>query len=285
MSLAIQPLTDDLLGEADRILMAAFRSPSRREELAFYRSLKPNGWLVATADGAPAGLGGVTSYGAFAWLGLMAVDPAMQRRGIGQALLEALIVRARELGRSAVLLDASDAGAPLYTRLGFVVEDRVLVYTRELSDTKLDGDLMAPHRVTTLTHEDLPALVEFDTRSFGGSREALLVASLQLYADRVFATHNESGAITGYVVAQEQRLGPWVATTPEAAKALLAHALTLQYVAAPSVLVPALNRDATELLERSGFRSSRELRHMRYGGESGLQRRERLYGQASFAIG
>jgi predicted N-acetyltransferase YhbS len=285
MSLAIQPLTDDLLDEADRILMAAFRSPSRRAELAFYRSLKPNGWLVATVDGAPAGLGGVTSYGSFAWLGLMAVDPAMQRRGIGHALVGALIVHARELGSPAVLLDASDAGAPVYARLGFAVDDHVRVYTRELPDTRLNGDSLAAQHATPLTRDDLPALVDFDARSFGGLREALLAASLQLYADRVFATRDESGTITGYVVAQEQRLGPWVAATPEAAEALLAHALTLQYVAAPSVLVPALNRDATELLERSGFGSSRELRHMRYGCEPGLQRRERLYGQASFAIG
>ena len=83
MSLEIKPLTDDLLDEADRVLMAAFRSPSRRDELALYRALQPDGWLVAALDGAPVGLGGVTCYGSFAYLGLMAVDPAMQRRGIG----------------------------------------------------------------------------------------------------------------------------------------------------------------------------------------------------------
>jgi hypothetical protein len=45
------------------------------------------------------------------------------------------------------------------------------------------------------------------------------------------------------------------------------------------------NRDAVDLLERSGFTSSRELRHMRYGGSPALERRRCLYGQASFAIG
>jgi GNAT superfamily N-acetyltransferase len=285
MSPAIQPLTYDLLDEADRILMAAFRPPSRREELAFYLSLKPNSWLVATIDGTVVGLGGVTGYGPFSWLGLMAVDPAMQRRGIGQALVEALIARAQELGSSAVLLDASDAGAPVYARLGFVVDDHVRVYTRETQTAPLEGNPEATRRVTPLAQDDLPALVEFDARYFGGSREALLAASFQLYADRIFATRDASGALTGYIVAQEQRLGPWVAATLEAAEALLAHALSLPYSEALSVLVPALNRDATELLERSGFSYTRELRHMRYGGEPALQRRERLYGQASFAIG
>ncbi|HEY7022478.1 MAG TPA: GNAT family N-acetyltransferase [Ktedonobacterales bacterium] len=285
MSLTIQTLADDLLDEADRVMMAAFRSSSRRDELAFYRSLKPNAWLMATLDGAPVGVGGVTCYGPFAWLGLMAVDPAMQRRGIGQALVEALIVCAHELGCAAVLLDASNAGAPVYARVGFVEDDRVRVYARETQTVPVEGNPEAAQRVRPLTRNDLPALVDFDARYFGASRETLLVASLHLYADRVFATRDEAGSITGYLVAQEQRIGPWVAATPEAAEALLAHALTLQYVAAPSVLVPALNRDATDLLERSGFRSSRELRHMRHGDEPALQRRERLYGQASFAIG
>jgi predicted N-acetyltransferase YhbS len=285
MSLSIQPLTDDLLDAADRVLMAAFRSPSRQDELAFYLLLKPNSWLVATLDGALVGLGGVTCYGPFAWLGLMAVDPAMQRRGIGQALVEALIVRARELGSPAVLLDASDAGAPVYARVGFVVDDYVRVYARETQTSPMEGNQEAARRVAPLTRDDLPALVEFDARYFGGSREALLAASLHLYTDRAFATRDVSGALTGYLVAQEHRLGPWVAATSGAAEALLAHALTLPYFEAASVLVPTLNRAATDLLERSGFSYARELRHMRYGGEPGLQRRERLYGQASFAIG
>jgi len=285
MSLEIKPLTDDLLDEADRVLMAAFRSPSRRDELALYRALQPDGWLVAALDGAPVGLGGVTCYGSFAYLGLMAVDPAMQRRGIGQALVEALIVRGGELGSPVVLLDASDAGAPVYERVGFVDDDRVRVYTRKTQPSPIGGASDAGQRVTSLTQDDLPALVTFDARYFGVSREAVLAMCLRLSADRALLTHDATGAINGYLIAFEERIGPWVAATPEAANALLAHALTLHYAAAPSVLVPALNRDATELLERSGFRSSRELRHMRYGGEPDLQRRECLYGQASFAIG
>jgi predicted N-acetyltransferase YhbS len=285
MSLTVQPLTDELLDEANRVMMAAFRSSSRRDELAFYQSLKPNAWLMATVDDAVAGMGGVTCYGSFAWLGLMAVDPAMQRRGIGQALVEALVVRARELGSPAVLLDASDAGAPLYARLGFVEDDHVRVYARETQTAPTEGNPEPEQRVTPLASEDLPALVEFDTHYFGGPREPLLAASLHLYAGRVFATRDELGAITGYIVAQEQRFGPWVAATPEAAEILLAQALTLPYANAPTALVPALNHDATVLLERFGFTSSRELRHMRYNGEPGVQRRERIYGQASFAIG
>jgi len=285
MSLLVQPLTDDLLDQADRILMAAFRSPSRRDELALYRALQPDGWLVATLDGAPVGLGGVTSYGPFAWLGLMAVDPARQRQGIGQTLVEALVARAQELGSAVVLLDASDAGAPVYERVGFVDDDRVRVYTWAAQNSQRDTTSPATQKVTPLTQNDLPALVAFDARYFGAERAMALAMCLRLYADRALLTCDATGAINGYLIAFEERIGPWIAATPEAAEALLAQALTLPYSTTPSVFVPALNRDARDLLERTGFTPARELRHMRYGGEPALQRRERLYGQTSFAIG
>jgi predicted N-acetyltransferase YhbS len=285
MSLSLHPLTDDLLDEADRVLMTAFRSPSRRAELAFYLSLQPDGWLVATLDGALVGLGGVTCYGPFAYLGLMAVDPSKQRRGIGQALVEALVARAEELGNESVLLDASDAGAPLYARLGFVEDDRVCVFTREAQETAMNRSSRAAQEVAPLTQDDIPALAAFDARHFGAAREAVLAMCVQQYESRVFATRGETGEITGYLVAQEQRIGPWVTATPAAAEALLAHALAMPFATSPTVLVAALNRDAIELLTCAGFTSSRELRHMRHGGEPALERRKRVYGLASFAIG
>jgi len=282
MSLSLQSLTEGDLDAADRVLMGAFRSPSRRAELALYMSLQPDGWLLANLDGAPVGLGGVTSYGAFAYLGLMAVDPAMQRRGIGQALVEALVARAHELGSAMILLDASDAGAPLYARLGFVEDDRARVYTRE---TTISVESTAGQAVRLLAQDDLPALVAFDAPYFGAARASVLRMCVQRYAERSFATRDEAGAINGYLIAFEERIGPWLATTPEVAETLLACALTLPFATPLSIIVPALNSDATTLLERSGFTSRRDLRHMRYGGAPALERRFHLYGQASFAIG
>jgi hypothetical protein len=184
-----------------------------------------------------------------------------------------------------VLLDASDAGAPLYARLGFVEDHRARVYARALQEAPGNDNHMAAQRVTPLAPDDLPALTAFDARHFGAPREAVLAACLERYAGRVFATHDKSDAITGYLVAQERQLGPWIATTHEAAEVLLTHALTLPFATSPGVLVPTLNHDAVRLLERSGFTSSRELRHMRHGGEPAWERRRHTYGLASFAIG
>src|SRR5262249_46039966 len=158
-------------------------------------------------------------------------------------------------------------------------------YTREAQKTSVEGNPLAAKQVTPLTRADLPTLVSFDARHFGAARDAVLAMCLQRYGERMFATRDETGALTGYLVAQEQRIGPWVAATPAGAEALLAHTLTLAFAAPAAVLAPALNRDAIELLERYGFTSSRELRHMRHGGAPALERRRRVYGLASFAIG
>jgi len=53
---------------------------------------------------------------------MLAVDPAAQRRGVGQALLDACLQRAAQLGRSAVFLHSTPsmvAAHSLYLRTGF----------------------------------------------------------------------------------------------------------------------------------------------------------------------
>jgi ribosomal protein S18 acetylase RimI-like enzyme len=54
---------------------------------------------------------------------MLAVDPAAQGRGVGEALVRACLARAAGLGCSAVVICARDFSAPahrLYQRLGFV---------------------------------------------------------------------------------------------------------------------------------------------------------------------
>ena len=49
----------------------------------------------------------------------MFIDPVQQRKGIGAALLEACLDRAKELGIDSVFLHTTEAGRPLYEAHGF----------------------------------------------------------------------------------------------------------------------------------------------------------------------
>ena len=281
MSIVIRKLAEADLEIADTLMQAAYGGGSRKARLQRYLALQPDGWLLAELDGTPAGLGGATNYGPLAYIGLVGVHPSMQRRGVARALMERLLAWLEACGCPVALLDASDAGAPLYLQLGFVDEGKTLVLRRD--DCALHPQPSG--RVSLLRPEDIPALVAFDTPIFGADRAAVFASHLAGEPERAFVARDATGQIAGYLFAQTQTLGPWVARTLADAEALLAAALPLQYDGAPGAIVPAANGDASKLLLRYGFSPLRSLRHMRRGGNAAPGQRVLLYGQASLAIG
>jgi hypothetical protein len=180
-----------------------------------------------------------------------------------------------------IQLDASEAGAPLYRRIGFVEDEKTLGFTQ-------DDCALRPARSERVGHlnvADIPALAAFDTPIFGGERAAVFAAARAEAPERAFVARDPEGQISGYLFAQPQLLGPWAALTPADADALLAAALTLPFEGAIRTLTPGSNPDAAKLLLRYGFSPQRMLRRMRHGGTAAAGRRALLYGQASLAIG
>lgn len=282
MSLLVRPLTPADLEAADEIAVAAYGGPRRRRsELARYLALQPDGWALAVYDGRPAGLGGAVVYGPFAYIGLMAVHPALQRQGIARAIMDYLLTWLREQRCPVALLDASAAGQPLYTSLGFMEDDEVVAFMYEESG----APPIATREVCVAGESDLTDLAAFDAAIFGASRQRMLASYLADGAGRAFLTRDAAGTIDGYLIGQEHTLGPWMARSPQDAEALLAHALALPFAESLRVLVPAANRDAPRLLERCGFKAQRTLSHMRLGEPRSPVHRALVYGQASFALG
>jgi len=282
MEISIRQLTGEDIVEADAILMSAFSPPSRAAALRLYLDLQPDGFFLAVAPSGPVGMVGAVDFGAFAYIGLMAVHPQGQRQGIGLALMQHLLGWIDGCGVPAALLDASEAGYPLYRRLGFVDCDRSLVF--QYTGDSPSSDL--PAGVYRLQPEDLGSLAGFDAPIFGADRAKVFRSFLDAFPDRAFLTRDPSGQVTGFLFAQEQRLGPWVAARPQDAGALLRAALTLPFTEAPTLVVPGSNTQALGLLERSGFQLVTAVhRHMQRGGSKHPGQRELIYSQASFAIG
>ncbi len=282
MNLVIRRMTEADFESADVVLRAAFGTPDNRiADLRRYSGLQPDGWFVAEVDGNLVGTVGAVIFGSFAYIGLMAVAPAMQRRGIARALMQHVLAWIAAQRCATALLDASKFGAPLYASLGFAPADQAFVLQRDTT-TRLTN---RPSRVERLCAKDIPALVEFDTPIYGAARAALFQEFLAEFRERAFVTRDDAGRVTGCAIAQPRRIGPWVAQNVRDAEALLQAALMLDYDGAASVLVPSPNSSANEFLERYGFQFVRAQTHMWRGQVYPARQRALIYGQASFMVG
>lgn len=113
---------------------------------------------------------------------------------------------------------------------------------------KLEGLLAVgeKYRVVPLKARDLPELYVADRWSFGGDRSALLAAILWRHPGSGLVAKDAAGRMAGYLLRSSGRLVPWMASTPEAARALLGHELAhgvgqrVEVMTAGSVLVHEL---------------------------------------------
>lgn len=283
MALVIRRMTAADLEPLVGVVNGAYRrSTTSVEDLQRYLYLNPTGWLVAEWHGSLAGMVGDVNYGSRAWVGLMAVDPPLQGRGIARALMESLLDELDQAGCPTEVLDASTAGAPLYEKLGFVDVDLVDAYRL---DVRRPSPPSLPTAIGPLRDTDLAAVAALDMAAFGHDRHAVIRSFLADDRERAFVHRDREGAIDGYLIAQPLRIGPWTASSSDAAAALLAAALTLPYEGEPSVLIPYANTAGIALLEERGFTRQRRLRHMRRGTPPIGDHRELRYGQASFTLG
>ncbi|NJR76207.1 MAG: GNAT family N-acetyltransferase [Scytonema sp. CRU_2_7] len=282
MILNIRNLTEADIDLIEPMLMAAYgESNSFQSELRRYLILQPDGWLVAESENTLIGMVGAVDYGAFAYIGMMAVDPAFQRQGVAKRLMKQLLDWLDGRGCPLVLLDATEVGAKLYTQFGFVEDEPTLVF-QQIDSLK---SWCSDECVQQLNSADLARLTMFDAQIFGADRQAVFATFLAEIPERALFACNVDGQITGYLFAQASTIGPWVASTPELAEALLASALNLSFSDIPQVFVPGCNKAATSLLMRYGFSKQRVQRHMRRGNSTPLGQRCLLYGLASLSIG
>jgi putative acetyltransferase len=116
---------------------------ARADELAgFAKRLAGALTLVAMVEGQPAGFASLKGADA---LDMVYVDPPYARRGVGTALLDALVKLATARGAKIVTSDVSDTARPLFERLGFRAQRLNLV--------QLDQEWLAN---TTMTRNVAP---------------------------------------------------------------------------------------------------------------------------------
>jgi GNAT superfamily N-acetyltransferase len=269
--------TDAELRRVDELLMLAYDAPSRRRELELYLSAQPDGWFVIEEDSEIVAAAGAIDYDGFCWIGLVATHPAVQGRGLATRLSKHMLEWATSHGCGTVALDASDAGRPVYERLGFQALGPTVELVRDPG--------RRPHARTgadPLGPGDLDEILELDRASFGGDRSTLLRALAHDYRDSTFVTRDRRGRLTGYLVAREHLIGPGCARDMASAKRLV-HS-TRDDDHEQRLLVPLESGFLDALLEL-GLVERRRLTHMRLGDLEIPGARRQLIAQLSFAAG
>lgn len=149
-----------------------------------------------------------------ATLGMVIVAPAHQGAGHGRRLVAALL---DDTAPRAVLLNATDAGRPLYDRLGFRPIGGVVQYQGDCT-----GAPVADARLRVAGRTDRDPIVDLDARAFGAARRGLLDQLLDAGHTLVL---DRDGGIAGFAVRRRfgrgEVIGPVVAPDAETATSLI----------------------------------------------------------------
>lgn len=153
-------------------------------------------------------------------LGMVIVDPTIQRSGIGRALMLGILDRISE---PTVLLNATSQGETLYRQLGFQGIGSIVQHQGASFSAPL-VPLRAGERIRPLGRNDAARLVELDAVASGAGREGVIAALIENGAAVVL---DDAGETVGFAFYRRfgrgHAIGPVVARDTASAKALIAH--------------------------------------------------------------
>ncbi|WP_324699913.1 GNAT family N-acetyltransferase [Novosphingobium aerophilum] len=253
--------------------------PHRHEDWEIYLALGEG--LVAESEGRIVGTTMAWRYApTFATLGMVIVANEFQGRGLGRRMMEAMLGR---LAGCTVLLNATEAGAPLYRKFGFEPLGRIHQHQGTARMVPL-AQLRPGERVRPLggADSDLAHLYDRATgmgrgklfESLGRSGSAVVLA--QDHVPVGFANMRRFGR--GWSV------GPIVAPDLAGAKALASHWIGAYAGSFCRLDVPA-DSGFSEWLEEIGLPKVGEVHTMVRGTAPVFDERCRLFGLVSQALG
>jgi GNAT superfamily N-acetyltransferase len=251
---AIRPATDREVPLAVDVLRRAGFGTQVARLLEYPRRSPDGAILVAEGGNGVIGVACCASFGATGWIGALGVLPEARRSGLGTALTEAAVRWLRNRGAATVLLYATEAGRPVYERLGFVAEERAIAW-RGVAGAAPPLDLQR------LADADRPRLRALDHAVTGERRDAILDGIHPLAG--VAAPGGAHGLI-GWAIASPWGAGTAIAAVrPETGVALMAAATSGP--AAGTLIVPDGNLAAGDALRAWRFVRLNDALRMRLG--------------------
>ena len=209
----IRPMTP---ADVEPVVAAFIRADwgDRRSYLDFVTRHPETHPFVAEADGEIVGTGVLSVNGSVGWIGTIWVEPAWRRRGVGMALTQATIDAAESAGCRTLLLVATDAGRPLYEKIGFEVQ----TWYRILEAPGLGDEPIDP-RIRPFAADDLAGMAQLSATATGEDRTHLLKAFAS--PETANCLVRDDGTLGGFVVRAPWGGGSTIAPRLEDAEAIL----------------------------------------------------------------
>jgi ribosomal protein S18 acetylase RimI-like enzyme len=285
----VRPMND---ADLDRILelRSVVRWSADPRAFDLLRGVRGASWAVAEApDGALTGMVGAVPLGEVGILCHLAVHEGHRGSGLGALLSAWAVAYLKSRGARTVRLYTTEQARGLYRSLGFREVAPRTVYWREERSRRVGVQAQADgHGVETLTFGDLPELYGVDHWSYGAERSALILATLKLHPGQGLVARDATGRMKGYLIrssiGRAVRIGPFLASTPDVARLLLASALEEAGGAPVRITAPApVDHRAHSLLQEFGFRGTQDRMRMDLG-ETKAPRKDGLvhYGTTAY---
>ncbi len=194
-----------------------------------------------------------------AWIGMMLVSKPYRGRGISKLLMTTMINTLQDC--ESIKLDATPAGAHVYTKLGFQDEYEIfrMTHTRERNTDEPENSL-----VRKIDVESLESIFTMDQKVFGTDRSVLLTYLLEQGAN-VNGCISKNGQVNGFLLTRLgtdfTQLGPIIAESSDAPIQLIESALAK--LKGPIVVdVLADKKALVNWLEGAGFTIQRSFTRM-----------------------
>src|SRR3954451_7726478 len=216
--------------------------------------------LVAVERGEVIGGAAVAGFGATGWIGALGVIGAVRRRGIGTALTEAAVTWLREHGASTVLLYATEAGRPVYERVGFVGDREADAW----GDSPPPPPADPPAGVRPLSPGDGDAVRALDAAATGEDRGSVFDA-LGPFDNGAGIAVERDGRLAGSALRSPWGLGPSVVAEDADAGLALLGTLRRMRGGPLTVSLPDGNVTGSRAMRAWGLRPINQATRMRLG--------------------
>jgi ribosomal protein S18 acetylase RimI-like enzyme/GNAT superfamily N-acetyltransferase len=155
----------------------------------------------------------------FAWISMVLVTASRRRERIGTRILEACCA---EIARRGLLsmLDATPAGERIYRPLGFEA-----IFNLSRWQGVAESRASSPIGIRGMAACDIPLATAIDAAAFGSQRKFLIESLFRRLPQLAFVSEDNTGFVLARPGRMATQIGPLVATSEDAADALLAAAV------------------------------------------------------------